>query len=452
MIPYGAGINCAFVIGPQLGTTKEMGAWIASSYPLTQGSFVLIGGTLGAVWGHKRLLAIGSAWWVFWTLATAYGDNIVGVAFMRGLTGIGGGLMVPNAVALLGITFPPGRRRNIAVALFGACAPVGAAGGSIVAGAFVQETQWKWLFFFLALCGFVFFSGALMLVPEDEPQLPDMSIDWLGAYLGVAGLILFNFAWNEAPFKTWNEPYVYIILIISILHFGCFLLWEAKFAKDPILPLAIWKAPSFGMLMLSLFLVFMSIGIYIWYTTVLLYSIHNFTPVLNGVAYLPLTILGTCAAFLAGWLTPRLAPQIIVGIGCLAALVANVLVATSGRHQTYWAQIFPSLIVASFTVDIIFAAGQIIACNAVARQYQGPAGSLVGTLLSYGLSTGLGFAGTVEVYVNDHGRDVLGGIRGAEYLAIGFAAAALVIDALFVRMPKADQEGWRDETEEKEEA
>jgi MFS family permease len=148
MVAFGAGINAGPIIAPQLGSPLS-GSWIAASYPLTQGTFVLIGGTLGSIHGHKNILALGSGWWVFWTLATGISDDIVGFAFMRGLAGVGGGLMVPNAVALLGITFEPGKKRNLSMALFGAMAPVGAAGGSLVAGAFVQNTEWKWLFFFL---------------------------------------------------------------------------------------------------------------------------------------------------------------------------------------------------------------------------------------------------------------------------------------------------------------
>lgn len=62
---------------------------------------------------------------------------------------MGGGLMIPNIVALLGITFPPGKKRNLSFALFGAMAPVGAAGGSLVGAVIVQLSDWKWLFFML---------------------------------------------------------------------------------------------------------------------------------------------------------------------------------------------------------------------------------------------------------------------------------------------------------------
>lgn len=76
--------------------------------------------------------------------------NYIALCVMRALTGIGGAFMVPNAIALLTINFPPGRMRNITVGLFGAMAPVGAGGGTVFAGLFVQLTPWKWLFFFLS--------------------------------------------------------------------------------------------------------------------------------------------------------------------------------------------------------------------------------------------------------------------------------------------------------------
>ena len=126
-------------------------------------------------------------------------------------------------------------------------------------------------------------------------------------------------------------------------------------------------------------------------------------------------------------------------------LTCSILLATAPVQLTYWAMLFPALIFDSFTADLIFASSQIIASNAVDRAHQGVAGSLVGTLLTYGMSTGLGFAGTVEVYTNDHGKNVLKGYRCAASLGIGLAAAALIMGVLFVRMPKDQREGWTEE-------
>jgi MFS family permease len=79
----------------------------------------------------------------------AYGGTIISVSVMRALAGIGGGLIVPNAVALLTITFPPSRQRNLSLALFASMGPVGGAGGCVIVGIFIQWLHWTWLFFFL---------------------------------------------------------------------------------------------------------------------------------------------------------------------------------------------------------------------------------------------------------------------------------------------------------------
>jgi MFS family permease len=118
---------------------------------LTQGAFVVIGGRIGAVYGHKRTLLAAGIWWAIFSLVSGFMKNFIALCVMRGLTGIGGAFMVPNAIALLTINFPPGKMRNITVAFFGAMAPIGAAGGGVFAGFFVQLTPWKWLFFFLSV-------------------------------------------------------------------------------------------------------------------------------------------------------------------------------------------------------------------------------------------------------------------------------------------------------------
>jgi MFS family permease len=116
---------------------------------MTQGAFVLVGGRFGDVFGHKNVIIGGAIWWVIWSIVTGFAKSIVTLSLFRALTGIGAGLIVPNAVALLGHTFPPGIWRNTSMALFGAMAPIGAAGGTAVSALFVQLTEWKWIFFFM---------------------------------------------------------------------------------------------------------------------------------------------------------------------------------------------------------------------------------------------------------------------------------------------------------------
>ncbi|KAK2021798.1 MFS general substrate transporter [Colletotrichum zoysiae] len=446
MIPYGAGINSALAIGEQLGATPSESAWIVAAYPLTQGTFVLIGGRIGAIYGHKNAVAVAGIWWVVWTLISGFMKDIISLSVMRALSGVGGGFMVPNAVALLTITFPPGRMRNISVALFGAMAPMGAAGGGSCPGFFVQLLPWKWLFFFLAMLGTAVFILFAMVVPEEPERMdPNGKIDFVGAYLGVTGLILFNFVWNQAPNAGWDEPYEYALLIVSILHIAAFAVWEAKFAKDPILPFDIWKAPSFGWMTVSAFFTCMAVGIIIWYISLWNLQIRHYSLFLNAAGFATLAVCGAIAAILSAFAIRHLAAQYIMAIASLASAAALVLVCTMPEQQTYWAQVFPALILTALGPDFIFTASQIIASNTVKRSQQGIAGSVIGTIVSYGLSTGLGFAGTVEVYTNSHGKNPVQGYRNAMYLGIGIAGCAAVIALVFVRIPKDRKEGWDEE-------
>ncbi|KAK3069709.1 hypothetical protein LTR53_011730 [Teratosphaeriaceae sp. CCFEE 6253] len=446
MYPYGAGIGTGLSIAASLHdhtqTSSQLtdpafaaqiqaaGGWIAASYP-----------------SARRLLAAGCVWWTVWQLGSGFARGLVALCVMRGLSGVGGALMVPNAVAMLGITLPPGPRRNLAFGMFGAMAPVGAAGGALIASAIVQLAPWKWGFFFAAMLGAVVFTLALVLLPGDTPVDPAGRIDWIGAYLGVAGLILFNFVWNQAPAVGWPTPYIYALLLAALLHLALFVLYESRVATSPILPFTIWRAPSFGRMLALVFCSFMSQGIYLWYTSLFSLTIRHYSLIEAAAHYQPLTLVGTAAAFLSAWLVARMPAQYTIAIGNLALVVANTLVATAPRTQSYWAMLFPSIVVASFAVDFIFAASQVIASGSVGRKHQGVAGSLIGTLLTYGLSTGLGFAGTVEAYTNDGGQDVLKGYRNALYLGTALAGMGLTGSLLFLRVPKSTQEGWDEKLE-----
>ncbi|KAG0649214.1 putative MFS-type transporter [Hyphodiscus hymeniophilus] len=463
MIPLGTGIGAAVTISEDVGVDPTRGSWIAASYPLTQGAFVLIGGRIGSVYGHKNTLLAAGIWWITFSLISGFMTNFIALCVLRGLTGIGGAFMVPNAIALLTINFPPGKLRNITVAFFGAMAPIGAAGGGIFAGFFVQLTQWKWLFFFLAILGaFVFTAFALVVPGEPEPFDKDGKIDYVGAYLGVGGLILFNFAWkydplchiivclkadssakqSQAPAVGWKEPYEYSLLIVSILHILAFIFWEWKVAKEPIMPLTIWAAPSFGLVILVCFLTIMAVGIVLWYVTLYNQVLRHYTIFASAATYVPLAVMGAVAAFLSSWAVSRLPAQYILACGSLASCGACILVATSPARQIYWAQLFPAMILTAFGPDLIFTASQIIASNSVRRDQQGIAGSLMGTTISYGLSTGLGFAGTVERYTNDGGTDIHKGYSNALWLGVGMSGLAALIALTSVRVPKDEREGW----------
>lgn len=111
---------------------------------------MLISGRIGAVYGHKNILLAGGTWWILWSLITGFcTKNLVTFAVARALAGIGAAFVTPNVVAIIGITFPPGKMRNLSLGFFGFGAPVGGTLGAVVIGLFIESAEWQWFFFFL---------------------------------------------------------------------------------------------------------------------------------------------------------------------------------------------------------------------------------------------------------------------------------------------------------------
>jgi MFS family permease len=142
-------MGAGFAIGKSFGVNDPAtAAWIAAAYPLTQGAFVLVTGRIGAVYGHKHVLFVGGIWWVTWMLINGFcTTSIITFAIARAFSGIDAAIVMPNIVGIIGITFPPGKMRNLTLGFFGFGAPVGGTIGCVLIGIFIQWTEWRFFFF-----------------------------------------------------------------------------------------------------------------------------------------------------------------------------------------------------------------------------------------------------------------------------------------------------------------
>ncbi|KAJ5364245.1 Major facilitator superfamily domain general substrate transporter [Penicillium cataractarum] len=395
-----------------MGVKPTYASWVGASYGLTQGTFVLISGRLGDVYGYRKLVLAGGAWLSIATLASAF----CGKAFFAFLT-----------------------MRALA------SAPMGGYFGALFLGAFMEKTDWKWFFVFTSGLGIAVSLAIWLLSMRETPVDQHGKIDYVGSALGTTSLILFNFVWNQAPSVGWQTPYEIVLLIISIILFGAFLVWEKRYTSHPIMPLEIFKAPSFLTVLLVVLLNYMAVGTLIWYQVLWLQEVWKWSPLQFAVGWTPFVICATAAACLAAWLVPRLAAQWILAIGTCTILISNALMATVPVSQSYWAQVFPSVVLFAFCPDFVYTAGQIIASNSVRRHQQGIAGSIVGTLNLYGNSLGLGFASTIEVQSAKRSGSQIIGYRSALYFGVAISVIALILDVGFVRLVKDNREGWGEE-------
>ena len=409
-------------------------SWFVASYSLTVGTFILIAGRLGDMYGHKNMLIFGFSWLSLWSLLAGISTYSTGIFFniCRGFQGIGSGFLLPNALAILGRTYPPGMKKNMVFAVFAACAPTGYTIGAAFTGVMEQFVSWSWAFYLMAIAGTVIVIAAFIVVPgHDEEHTEKQVFDWAGSITGVAGLVLVNVSWNQAPVVGWQTPYVYVLLIIGVLCIIAFVYIETKVAQ-PLVPIKAFTT-RVAMSLMCVACGWGTFGIWVYYLWRFLQDLRGLSP-LETVAQSVACISGAVASILTGYLMGRVPVSVIMLIAMCAFCTSVILLGTMPVHQTYWSQAFLSFLIAPFGMDMCFPSATIMLSESVPRKHQGIAGSLVATVVNYSISLSLGFAGTIVMQVSpgQTPQELLKAYRAATYFGIGLSGLGIIIAIISV--------------------
>lgn len=402
----------------------------------------MFSGRLGDVYGYKPLFLAGMAWFAVWNVVcglAVYADHVL-LVFARVLQGIGPALCLTNGLAILGASYGPGQRKALAFAAFGATAPGGSILGAVFAGLLARH-WWPWAYF----CFAVVLAASVVLSYYVIPSRPSLmgrpretwprgfwpvvhELDLAGAATGITGLVLINFAWNQAPLSGWTAPFVYVLLLVGVLLLAAFFVIEMRYARHPLIPFdALSVDVSF--VLGAVACGWGSFGIWLMYTWQFFEAFRGATPLLATAWFSPVAVSGCAASVFTGMLLHRLGPAVVMTAALLCFTAGITLMATAPVGQTYWGQAFVSMLVTPWGMDMSFPAATLILSNAVPRRHQGIAASLINTVVNYSIALGLGFAGTVEYQTNRGGRtpaDRLRGFRGAYYMGIGLAGLGVL--------------------------
>ncbi|KAH7122644.1 major facilitator superfamily-domain-containing protein [Dendryphion nanum] len=434
------------VLGPELNITNEgVLSWLIAGYSLTVGSFILLSGRMGDMFGYKRMLVIGFVWFGIWNIiagCAGYSDAVLFI-FARVLQGIGPAILLPNALGLLGATYENGKKKDMVFCLFGACAP----GGAVIGGLFASLWSfvwWPWTYWTFGIALLLIAIAAVLILPfvSLKPEVQSLSLkqkivdlDLLGAAVGITAMILFNFAWNQAPGFGWERPYIYVLLIIGVLLFPVFFWIELKISPMPLIP--------FDTLSMDVGFVLGCVscgwaafeGIWIYYFFQFLQIQRGDSPLLSTAHVCAVAVSGFVAAITTGKVISRIGPQWVMLISMAAFLTGSILTATAPVDQSYWAQTFVTVLIIPWGMDMSFPAGTLIVSDSVKKEHQGMGASLVNTVVNYSISIGVGIAGTVDVHTNNGGRtkeDILTGYRNALYLGVALSGLGICIAFMFL--------------------
>ncbi|OWB61667.1 hypothetical protein B5S29_g2567 [[Candida] boidinii] len=431
----------ANVIARDLGVLGQAGeiSWFSASFSLTVGTFILIGGRLGDVLGYKKVYLFSYAWLSIWSMITGLtvytGSNIFYDVF-RSMQGLALSISMPNALGIIGHYYPIGGRKNMAMGLFAAVAPGGFVIGAIFSAIFGQFATWPWMYYTTAIISVFVMMISYLTIPKNIGSRPKVvnykSFDILGSITGVSALILFNFSWNQGPVVGWDNPYVYVLLIVSILMFVAFYFIEQK-VENPLIPSGLSKDTWITLVIIAAG--WSSFGIWLFYGFRYGFEILGLNMIVSAVQFIPALFSGLIAGMTTGAIIHKVPVKAILLVSMIAFLVGSILNGLRPKHSVYWAMKFPSMCITAFGMDTSFPAGLVMLSDMLPKRSQGLAASLMSTVVNYSISIGLGFAGTVEYYIirrtNHPDKDWMG-IRSAQYTGIGLAGLGLFTILIYI--------------------
>ena len=261
--------------------------------------------------------------------------------------------MVPNALAVLGRVYPEeGPKKNLVFSLYGAGAPSGFVFGSLLGALLGQLTWWPWAFWITSVVCMLLALSTYLTVPDlpsTRKHKGEMGeLDPIGSLLAVAGLILANFAFNQAPIVSWVTPYTYVTLILGIALLIIFVLYE-RIAIHPLVPVKYFTfEATFTLVVVSAG--FASFGIWEFYYYRFSEVLRGYSPLAVTAQNVPIIISGAAAAISSGYLLDRFGSSFVLLYSMTAFALALVLLAISPVKETYWARTFVSMIIVPWGV------------------------------------------------------------------------------------------------------
>jgi EmrB/QacA subfamily drug resistance transporter len=424
-------VNVALpAIQTDLGFSADGLQWVVNAYTLTFGGLLLLGGRASDLLGRRRVFLAGLALFGVASLAGGFAGSSGALVAVRAVQGIGAALLSPAALALLTVTFPAGRERNIALGVWGALAAIGGTLGVVAGGVLVDSLGWEWIFFVNVPVAALAIAAAPALVPESRRGVaPGQGFDFAGAVLGTAGLLALVYGVIRTDAAGWGSPEVVGLFGTAVILLGAFVAVEARSA-DPLVPLRLFRMRGLSVSALALALNGATFLGMFFITALYLQQVHGDSALDAGAHFVPMGMAAILSAIIGAQLVTRAGTRAAYIGGSAVGVVGLLLLSRAGAGAGYATDILPGLIVFGLGLPLVGVSNQIAAVAEVPHEDAGAASGIVTTAFQVGGAVGLALVSTAATSrVTDA---VASGMTQPDALAAGFQRGMLVAAGLAV--------------------
>jgi EmrB/QacA subfamily drug resistance transporter len=347
-------VNVALpAIQRDLGGGLSLQQWVVDAYLLTLGSLLLVGGSLGDLFGARRVFLIGIVAFGVTSMICAAAPDGRTLILARGLQGVTGAVLTPAGLAVIASTFS-GEERGAAIGAWTAWTGIAFVVGPLVGGWLVTNASWRWVF--IVNVPFAIATAALVAyaVPHRVPTGKRPRIDVAGGVLCGLGLGGPVFALIEEPRHGWGAPVIAVPLVAGLVLLAAFV-WRERRAPEPMLPLALFRKRNFSFANLETLAVYAGLSTLTFFLVLFVQQLAGYSALKSGLALLPITIVMFALSPRVGRLSMRLGPRFFMGVGPLIAAAALLALVRLKPGFSYWIELLPPLLVFSVGLSMIVA-------------------------------------------------------------------------------------------------
>jgi EmrB/QacA subfamily drug resistance transporter len=428
-------------IRADLGFSETSLAWVVNAYLITFGGFLLLGGRLGDLFGHRRLFLIGLTLFTLASLACGLAGSQEFLVGARAVQGLGGALVSVVALSLTMIMFTEPAERAKAMGIFGFVLSGGGTAGVLLGGVLTDLLSWNWIFLVNIPVGAAVVALSLVLLPAERGPAEGGRLDIAGAVTVTASLMVAVYAIVNGNETGWTSGQTLGLLAAAAALLVSFVGIEAR-ARSPLIPLGLFRlrnvttANVVGVLMAGgMFAAFFLSALY-------LQQVLGYTPLEVGLAYLPSTVVWGAVSFgLSDKLVMRfgIKPPLVVGLSLMA--VGILLFARAPVDGNFAVDVLPGMLLQGFGAGIGFNPILLAAMGDVEPRKAGLASGIVNTSFMMGGALGLAVLASLAASrtdaLLDSGDGSLAALTGGYHLGflVGaiFAGAAAALGGVLLR-------------------